>query len=240
MIDKSSDFEGGVVININKPYGWTSTDIVRKVKGMLRATGHPKIKIGHAGTLDPLATGVLLICIGRATKRVDELQAQTKEYVTTIELGATTPSFDLEHPIDHRYPYEHITEQMIVDVLRGFEGAQEQVPPLYSAKRIDGKRAYEIARAGGEVTMRMANVTIYAIEMIEYLAPFLTVRIECSKGTYVRSLARDIGLELGSGGHLTRLERTRSGEYRVEDATTLEKLEKTLGLDNNNPAITLH
>lgn len=226
----NADFEGGIVININKPYGWTSTDVVRKVKIMMRKLGYPKIKIGHAGTLDPLATGVLLVCLGKATKRVDELQAQSKEYITTIELGATTPSFDLEHEIDERYPYEHITHNMITDVLTGFKGRQEQVPPLYSAKRIDGKRAYEYAREGKEVELRTASVTIYHIELLEYCAPLLKLRIECSKGTYIRSLARDIGAELSSGGHLTELIRSRSGEYRVADSVTLEELEKQFGL----------
>lgn len=233
MIDKNSDFEGGVVLNINKPYGWTSTDVVRKVKTMMRKAGYPKIKIGHAGTLDPLATGVLLVCIGKATKRVDELQAQSKEYITKIELGATTPSFDLEHEIDERYPYEHITHEMIVQVISSFIGEQEQIPPLYSAKRIDGKRAYDYAREGKPVEMRTASVTIYDIEMIGYNEPFLELRIECSKGTYIRSLARDIGVELGSGGHLTELIRSRSGGYTVAESVTLEELEASLGITND-------
>lgn len=233
MIDKNSDFEGGVVLNINKPYGWTSTDVVRKVKTMMRKTGYPKIKIGHAGTLDPLATGVLLVCIGKATKRVDELQAQSKEYITKIELGATTPSFDLEHEIDERYPYEHITHEMIMQVVGSFMGEQEQIPPLYSAKRIDGRRAYDYAREGKSVEMRTASVTIYDIEMIGYNEPFLELRIECSKGTYIRSLARDIGVELGSGGHLTELTRSRSGGYTVAESVTLEELEAGLGITND-------
>lgn len=230
MINQHADFEGGIILNINKPYGWTSTDVVRKVKVMMRKLGYPKIKIGHAGTLDPLATGVLLVCLGKATKRVDELQAQSKEYITTICLGATTPSFDLEHDVDERYPFEHINKQMVADILTGFKGKQEQVPPLYSAKRIEGKRAYEYAREGKEVELRTASVTIYHLELIDYTAPFLQIRIECSKGTYIRSLARDIGVELSSGGHLTELVRSRSGEYRVSDAVTLEQLEKSLGI----------
>lgn len=231
MINQHSDFEGGIVLNINKPYGWTSTDVVRKVKVMMRKLGYPKIKIGHAGTLDPLATGVLLVCIGKATKRVDELQAQSKEYITTIELGATTPSFDLEHDIDERYPYEHITKEMIADVLTGFKGKQEQVPPLYSAKRVDGKRAYEYAREGKEVELRTASVIIYHLELLDYTAPRLKIRVECSKGTYIRSLARDIGAELSSGGHLTELIRSRSGDYRIADSVTWEQLEKSLGIE---------
>lgn len=226
MIDCNCDFEAGVVLNINKPYGWTSTDVVRKVKVMMRRLGYRKIKIGHAGTLDPLATGVLLVCIGKATKRVDELQAQRKEYITTIELGATTPSYDLEHEIDARYPVDHIDRALIDTALSGFVGEQQQVPPLYSAKRIDGKRAYEYAREGEEVELKTASITIYEIEALAYEKPFLRVRVECSKGTYIRSLARDIGVELSSGGHLTELIRSRSGEYRVEESIDLQALEE--------------
>lgn len=232
-INRETDFESGVVLNIDKPYGYTSTDVVRRVKGMLRRLGYRKIKVGHAGTLDPLATGVLLVCVGKATKRVDEIQAQKKEYITTIELGATTPSYDLEHDIDQRYPYEHITEEMIKDVLQSLRGEQEQMPPLYSAKRIDGKRAYEIAREGKEVQMRSATVTIEEIEMLEYSKPFLKIRVVCSKGTYIRSLARDIGTELDSGGHLTELIRSKSGDYRVEDAISPDELQKMLTIDED-------
>lgn len=231
MINSNSPFAEGVVINIDKPYGWTSTDIVRKIKPMLRKLGHAKIKIGHAGTLDPLATGVLLICVGKATKRVDELQAQSKEYVTTIEFGATTPSYDLEHGIDERYPWEHITASQIREVLAGFIGEQEQIPPVYSAKRIDGKRAYDYARDGQQVQMRKALITIFEAELISYEAPYATIRIVCSKGTYVRSLARDLGVELGSGAHLTQLRRTRSGDFSVHDAIEWQELEKKLGLN---------
>lgn len=234
MINKDTAFEEGVVINIDKPLGWTSTDVVRKVKVMMRKLGYRKIKIGHAGTLDPLATGVLLICIGKATKRVDELQAQTKEYITTIELGATTPSYDLEHPIDERYPYDHITESDIRRVLQSFEGPQEQVPPLYSAKRIDGKRAYDYARDGQEVEMRKAQITIHAAELLTWEAPYATIRVECSKGTYIRSIARDLGVELSSGGHLVKLIRSRSGQFLASEGLSLEELEKKLELNETN------
>ncbi len=154
-------FPEGVVLPIDKPLGWTSTDVVRKVRTLMRRLGYRKIKVGHAGTLDPLATGVLLVCVGRATKRVDELQAEEKEYRAVIELGATTPSFDLEHPVDARYPWEHITREGVEAVLRGFVGEQEQEPPVYSAKKLEGRRAYEYAREGEEVRMRTARVTIY-------------------------------------------------------------------------------
>lgn len=227
-ISASSPFEQGVVINIDKPLGWTSTDVVRKIKPMLGRAGFPKIKIGHAGTLDPLATGVLLVCVGRATKRVDELQAQAKEYIATVELGATTPSFDLEHPVDQRYPYEHITEQMIRQVLDSYIGPQSQMPPLYSAKRIDGRRAYDIARAGETVQLRLAEIEIYEIELLEYVAPRAVVRVVCSKGTYIRSLARDLGADLDSGGHLTGLRRTRSGEFFADQGISIQELERKL------------
>lgn len=224
-------FEEGLVIPVDKPLGWTSTDVVRKVRTLMRKLGHRKIKVGHAGTLDPLATGVLLICVGRATKRVDELQAEEKEYLTTVELGATTPSYDLEHPVDARYPWEHITRERIEEVLQGFVGEQEQEPPVYSAKKLEGKRAYEYAREGEEVRMRAALITIYSahVESCELPeAPRVTVRIACSKGTYIRSFARDLGERLQSGGHLVALQRVRSGGYRVEDCVTLEALQSEL------------
>ena len=224
---KDINFEEGYVLPVDKPYGWTSSDVVRKLKVQLRRIGHRKIKIGHAGTLDPLATGVLLICIGRATKRVEELQAEEKEYVAEIELGATTPSYDLEHPVDERYPYEHITKEQIEQALTGMEGEQAQVPPVYSAKQIDGKRAYEYAREGIEVEMKKANISIYEAKLLALDLPKAVVSIRCSKGTYIRSIARDLGVELGSGGHLTGLRRTRSGNFRAEECYSLEQIEKS-------------
>lgn len=236
-------FVEGLVIPVDKPLGWTSTDVVRKVRTLMRKLGHRKIKVGHAGTLDPLATGVLLICVGRATKRVDELQAEEKEYLTTVELGATTPSYDLEHPVDARYPWEHITAAKVEETLRGFVGEQEQEPPVYSAKKLEGKRAYEYAREGEEVKMRKAVITIYSATVEECElpdAPRVTVRIACSKGTYIRSFARDLGERLGSGGHLVALRRVRSGGYRVEDCVTLDALQAKLSpavpTDETNPS----
>lgn len=224
---KDINFEDGYVLPVDKPYGWTSSDVVRKLKVKLRQAGYRKTKIGHAGTLDPLATGVLLICIGRATKRVEELQAEEKEYVAEIELGATTPSYDLEHPVDERYPYEHITKEQIEQALTGMEGEQAQVPPVYSAKQIDGKRAYEYAREGIEVEMKKANIFIYEAKLLALDLPKAVVSIRCSKGTYIRSIARDLGVELGSGGHLTGLRRTRSGNFRAEECYSLEQIEKS-------------
>lgn len=224
-------FPEGIVLPIDKPLGWTSTDVVRKVRTLMRKLGHRNIKVGHAGTLDPLATGVLLVCVGRATKRVDALQAEEKEYLATIEIGATTPSFDLEHPVDARYPWEHITRERIEAVLEGFVGEQEQEPPLYSAKKLEGRRAYEYAREGEEVRMRKASVTIYSA-CLEACGlpetPRAEVRIVCSKGTYIRSFARDFGRRLGSGAHLTALRRVRSGGFRVEECVDLATLQDRL------------
>lgn len=224
-------FVEGLVIPVDKPLGWTSTDVVRKVRTLMRKLGHRKIKVGHAGTLDPLATGVLLICVGRATKRVDELQAEEKEYVAMVELGATTPSYDLEHPVDRRYPWEHITAAQIEEVVQGFVGEQEQEPPVYSAKKLEGRRAYEYARDGEEVRMRSMRITIYSASVESCglpEVPRVEVRIACSKGTYIRSFARDLGERLGSGGHLVALRRVRSGGYRAEDCVSLDALQKKL------------
>lgn len=234
-ISSSTAFPEGVVINIDKPLGWTSTDVVRKIKPMLRQVGYPKIKIGHAGTLDPLASGVLLVCVGKATKMVDALQAQQKEYVAKVELGATTPSYDLEHQVDRRYQWQHITEEALREALKSMEGVDiEQVPPIYSAKRIDGKRAYDYARDGQEVEMRMARVSIYQAELVEYAPPVATIRVVCSKGTYIRSIARDLGVALDSGGHLVYLRRTRSGEYLASEGISMEELqEKLLSCETN-------
>lgn len=223
-ITRTMPFPEGVVAVVDKPLTWTSSDVVRKLKYLLRKLGYPKIKIGHAGTLDPLATGVLIVCIGKATKQVDAIQAGEKEYVADVVLGATTPSGDLEHPIDATYPTDHITPELIESTLRSLEGERLQTPPVYSAKMIDGKRAYEYAREGEQVEMRRALINIYEIEVLEFSMPLLRIRVRCSKGTYIRSLAIEIGEALGSGAHLSALRRTRSGEYRVEDAWPLDEL----------------
>jgi tRNA pseudouridine55 synthase len=217
-------FPEGVVAVVDKPLTWTSSDVVRKLKYLLRKLGYPKIKIGHAGTLDPLATGVLIVCIGKATKRVEELQAGEKEYVADVMLGATTPSGDLEHPVDATYPTEHITREKIEEALKALSGERFQIPPVYSAKMIDGKRAYEYAREGEQVEMRKALINIFEMEILELEMPLLRIRVRCSKGTYIRSLAIEIGEALGSGAHLVALRRTRSGDNLVEDAWPLEEL----------------
>ncbi len=222
------NFEEGYIAVIDKPLGWTSTDVVRKIKYALRKIGYPKIKVGHAGTLDPLATGILIVCIGRATKMVDQLQAEEKEYEAELMLGATTPSFDLEHPIDRTYPTSHITQEKVTVALRSLCGERMQTPPLYSAKKVEGVRAYDIARAGESVELRQALVNIYEIELLEYDMPRLRIRVRCSKGTYIRSLARETGEALGSGAHLTALRRTRSGGFTLRQALDLEFFLKKL------------
>jgi tRNA pseudouridine55 synthase len=222
------DFPEGYVALIDKPYEWTSADVVRKIKFQLRKCGFPKIKIGHAGTLDPLATGVLLVCIGRATKSVEALQAEEKEYVAELQLGATTPSGDMEHEVDATYPTEHITREAVEEALQSLCGEREQLPPLYSAKKVQGVRAYEFARAGEEIELKKALITIYDMELMEYDMPRIKIRVRCSKGTYIRSLAFEIGEALQSGAYLSSLRRTRSGGYRVEEGHTLDEFMEKL------------
>ncbi len=222
------NFLEGYIAVIDKPLEWTSTDVVRKIKYDLRKIGYPKIKVGHAGTLDPLATGILLVCIGKATKLVDSLQAEEKEYEADLMLGATTPSYDLEHPIDQTYPTEHITREKVEAALQSLCGERLQTPPLYSAKKVEGVRAYDIARAGESVELRQTLIHIYEIELLEYDLPKVRIRVRCSKGTYIRSLAREVGEALDSGAHLTALRRTRSGGFTTRQALTLEDFLKKL------------
>ena len=216
------NFEEGYIAVLDKPLEWTSADVVRKIKFTLRKLGYHRIKVGHAGTLDPLATGILLVCIGRATKLVDSLQAEEKEYDADVMLGATTPSYDLEHPIDKTYPWEHITREKVLAALQSLTGERMQTPPLFSAKKIDGTRAYELARAGEEVELRQARINIYEMELLECDLPRIRIRVRCSKGTYIRSLAREIGEALDSGAHLTSLRRTRSGGFTLARAMQLD------------------
>ena len=209
----------GEVFYLDKPLSWTSFDVVKRIRGKLHhRLGIKKLKVGHAGTLDPLATGVLIVCTGKMTKQIDELQAHVKEYVAEITLGATTPSFDLETPIDATYPTEHITREQVEQVLRQqFVGSIKQVPPSYSACKVDGHRAYKMARKGKEVELKAKELVIDEIELLNYSMPRIEIRVVCSKGTYIRALARDIGQALGSGAHLTALRRTRVGGVRVDD-----------------------
>ena len=207
----------------DKPYEWTSFGLVAKVRHLLcKRLGVKKLKVGHAGTLDPLATGVLLVCTGKATKRIEELQAHTKEYVATLRLGATTPSFDLEKPVDAEYPTEHITREMVEETLNRFVGTIEQVPPVFSACKVNGSRAYDLARKGEEVELKAKTLVIDEMELLRCELPEIVIRVVCSKGTYIRALARDIGVALQSGAHLTALRRTRIGAVRVEDCLKLD------------------
>lgn len=231
------NFVDGEILDIDKPLGWTSFDAVKRVRGaLLRRLGIKKFKVGHAGTLDPLATGVMIVCTGRATKRIDELQAGVKEYIAAMRLGATTPSFDLETEVDATFPTEHITQESIIEVLGRFTGRIEQVPPAFSACKVDGKRAYDLARKGKEVDLKPKILVIDEIEMLGYdkEKEELTIRVVCSKGTYIRALARDIGAALGSGAHLTALRRTRVGDATVDRCLTVDQaveLIKTVELE---------
>ncbi|MDY2642709.1 MAG: tRNA pseudouridine(55) synthase TruB [Mediterranea sp.] len=212
------DFKEGEILCFDKPLGWTSFKVVGHARYHLcRYLGVKKLKVGHAGTLDPLATGVVMVCTGKATRRIEELQAHTKEYVATLRLGATTPSYDLEHEIDAVYPTEHIDRPMVEEVLQRFVGEIEQVPPAFSACMVNGTRAYDLARKGQEVELKPKKLVIDEIELLDCSLPDITIRVVCSKGTYIRALARDIGQALQSGAHLTALRRTRVGDVRVED-----------------------
>ncbi len=211
------------VLLFDKPYQWTSFNLVSKVKSQLKYKfNNNKIKVGHAGTLDPLATGLLIVCVGKATKTIDKLQGLNKEYIASIKFGATTPSFDLERAIDQEYPWEHINAEKIKKTLSGFLGEQEQIPPVFSAVWIDGHRAYKTAHKGGNIDMPGRMVTFEDLDLLEYNAPLATIRIVCSKGTYIRSFARDLGEKMQSGAHLINLRRTRVGDFFINDAYTLE------------------
>lgn len=261
-----ADYPEGIVLAVDKPYRWTSADVIRKIKyAAIRHFGKKNLKVGHAGTLDPLATGVLLVCIGNACKRAQQLQDHDKEYIARIRFGATTPSYDLEKEVDRRFPYEHITEEAVRTALPAFLGEQEQVAPLFSAKSVDGVRAYELARklyragqteaidAAALETLHRNRIVISRLELLDFQAegapagaeapqgaassassrihvadtsglglPEATIRIACSKGTYIRAFARDLGEALGSGAHLAGLIRSRSGEYSVDQALSVE------------------
>jgi tRNA pseudouridine55 synthase len=219
------NFFNGEVLAFDKPYGVTSFKVVYKVRNTLTARmDGRKIKVGHAGTLDPLATGVLLVCTGKATKKIEELQMLDKEYEATLRLGATTASFDMEHPEDATFPVEHITRELVENTLHKFEGDILQTPPVFSACKIDGKHAYHLARRGKEVKLQPKPIRIHAIELLEYSMPNIRIRVHCGKGTYIRALARDIGQELGSGAYLTALRRTRIGNFQADTSLDPEKI----------------
>lgn len=219
------DFVEGEILSFDKPLHWTSFDLVAKVRRTLcHALGVKRLKVGHSGTLDPLATGVVVVCTGKKTKLIDQLQYDTKEYVATLQLGATTPSFDMEHEVDHRYPTAHISRDLIDQTIPSFLGEQWQVPPVYSAVSVNGKRAYTFARKGEEVELKPKLLVIDEIEVLSFdeASMQLTIRVVCSKGTYIRALARDIGVRLKSGAYLTALRRTRVGNRLVEDCYQIE------------------
>lgn len=223
------DFIAGEVLYFNKPLKWTSFDLVNRFRYKLsRKLKVKKIKVGHAGTLDPLATGVMIVCTGKATKRIDEFQYQTKEYVATLKLGETTPSFDLEKEVDAVFPTEHITQSLVEEVLKRFVGTIEQIPPVFSACKIEGKRAYELARNGEDVPLKAKTLIIDEIELLECNLPVIKIRVVCSKGTYIRALARDIGVALHSGAHLIALERTRIGDVTLDKCMTSDDIDAFL------------
>ncbi|MEE3484950.1 MAG: tRNA pseudouridine(55) synthase TruB [Bacteroidales bacterium] len=238
------NFEKGEILYFDKPLRWTSFDLVNKARNIIRyQLGVKKLKIGHAGTLDPLATGVMIVCTGKCTKQIDTFQYQTKEYIATLQIGSTTPSFDLETEVDGVYPTEHITEELLKETLSKFIGEIKQVPPVYSAVKINGKRAYQYARKGEEVEIKPKTLVIDEIELLSFADNVATIRVVCSKGTYIRALARDIGLELNSGAHLIALKRTRIGDVKVDDCVSIEKFESMIQAikddyiisnDNNN------
>ena len=225
------DFVAGEILAFDKPYRWTSFDVVGKVRWMLcRKLGIKKLKVGHTGTLDPLATGVVVVCTGKKTKLIDELQRHTKEYVATLQLGATTPSFDLETPIDENFSTEHITLSLIEQTIVSFKGEIWQIPPTFSAVKVDGKRAYSYARKGEEVNLQPKLLVIDELEIIGFDENLmqLTLRVICSKGTYIRALARDIGFALNSGAHIIALRRTRVGDISVENCMNIEQFSEMI------------
>jgi tRNA pseudouridine55 synthase len=232
MSEQLSPFHNGKLLLFDKPLGWTSFDIVNKVRNIIEKEYKLKrlsIKVGHAGTLDPLATGLMLICTGKMTKQIDTYQGQPKTYTGTFTLGGSTVSFDLEKEVDTTYPTEHITEAMIQEVAKNFVGVHDQEPPIFSAKKIDGERAYNIARRGEEVKVKTARIEIMSFEITRIQLPEVDFKVECSKGTYIRSLARDFGVELKSGAYLSSLRRTKIGNYNVDDAQSLEQFSEQLG-----------
>lgn len=228
----ADDFKNGQLLLIDKPLEWTSFQVVNKLRWAIRKNLNiKKIKVGHAGTLDPLATGLLLICTGKFTKTIDELQGQVKEYTGTITLGGTTPSYDLESEIDRKYPIDHITEEMVYDTTKQFIGEIDQLPPIFSALKKDGKRMYELARKGEDVNIASRKVTINEFEITKINLPNVDFRVVCSKGTYIRSLAHDFGKALKSGAHLSALRRTKIGDYSVDNAVS--PLDFVEGIEGN-------
>ena len=223
------DLIAGATIALDKPLTWSSFSLVNKFRyEACRFLGIRKLKVGHAGTLDPLATGVMILCTGKHTKHIPQLQEGRKEYIADIRLGQTTPTYDMESEPDAFFPTDHITRELVLERLQGFVGTIEQVPPAFSAVKVDGKRAYDLARKGRDFELKAKALVIDEIELLDYTLPDIQIRVVCSKGTYIRALARDIGLALGSGGHLTALRRTRVGEFTLEDCYRVEDIQSFL------------
>lgn len=232
---QAEDFKDGQILVVNKPLGWTSFQVVNKIRWLIRKRFDlKKIKVGHAGTLDPLATGVLVICTGKFTKKIETLQSESKVYTGTITLGATTPSYDLETEIDQTYPIQHISEKNLFETCREFTGKIKQIPPIFSAIKKDGVRLYEKARKGEQVEIKAREVDIFSFDLTKIDLPIVEFRIHCSKGTYIRSIAHDFGKALKSGGHLSSLKRTKSGSFDLNQATTIEEFEKMLNQSPNS------
>jgi tRNA pseudouridine55 synthase len=229
-LKKMYDFLGGEVLLFDKDLEWTSFDLVQRVRNALcREMGIKKLKVGHAGTLDPLATGLMILCTGKATKLIESFQEKEKEYVATLKFGATTPSFDLETEEDSNFDISHITPEILESVLKKFLGETEQVPPVFSAVKVNGKRAFDYARNGEELKLQPKKIVIQKIIAESVNLPFVTIRVVCSKGTYIRALARDIGTALKCGAYLTGLRRTRIGEFKVEDAISVDFFINNIG-----------
>ncbi len=234
-LNKDFDFLGGEVLLFDKELDWTSFDLVQRVRNLLcRKMGIKKMKVGHAGTLDPLATGLMILCTGKATKKIESLQQEEKEYVATLRIGATTPSFDMETEEDNQFDYSHVTRSLFEEVLKKFLGEIDQVPPVFSAVKVKGKRAFEYARVGKELELQPKKIVISSIEIESFDLPLVKIKVICSKGTYIRALARDIGSELKCGAYLTDLRRTRIGKFRVENALDLDLFLKNLKLTETN------
>jgi tRNA pseudouridine55 synthase len=223
-------FTDGEILLFDKPLYWTSFDLVHKVRHLVKKyTGEKKIKVGHAGTLDPMATGLMVICTGKATKKINDLTLIDKSYIATLRLGQTTPSFDRESEVDAVFPTEHITEELILSVLEQFKGESQQIPPLFSAKSINGVRAYELAREGRtDIELKSVTVTISDIQLISFADNELVISVTCTKGTYIRSLARDIGKALNSGAYLVGLHRTMAGEFKINNAYSYKEFQEIL------------
>ena len=229
------DFQKGEVLLFNKELDWTSFDLVRKLRNFLsRETGIKKLKVGHAGTLDPKATGLMIVCTGKETKKIDQIQAKEKEYIATLKLGATTPSFDLETTENEFFSTDHLTLDLVNETLKNFIGETDQVPPLFSAVKIDGKRAYEHARKGNDIVLQSKKITFYELEILNFSKDRIVLRVVCSKGTYIRALARDLGVELHCGAYLVGLKRTRIGETKLEDAWDLNDFLEKMKKDETN------